>query len=271
MTTPPSGSRPTSSGSGLASGDPLEAVPALDVPLAPSASSMEVLGHAVRDCLAGGVGPVRFIRDDGYVDEVPVALFVDESMGPHEAALLDRCRGEVLDAGCGGGRLALLLQQRGLRVVGLDISPPLVELCRRRGVREVHVGSVWDDPGGPWDTVVLGGNNIGLGVTLQGASRLLRHLAAGLRPGGAVVLSSVDVTRTSDPMHLDYHERNRRAGRPPGMVRMRLQYGAHLGEWFDWLHVSPAELRAVTDAEGLLVEMLDEHPSGAYAAAVTPA
>jgi SAM-dependent methyltransferase len=227
---------------------------------------MEVLGLAVRAFLAGAVTPVRFIRDDGYVDEVPVAFFVDESMGPHEGALLDRCRGEVLDAGCGAGRMALPLLQRGLRVVGVDICPTLVEICQRRGVREARVGSVWDDPGGPWDTVLLGGNNIGLGATLAGAGRLLRHLAAALRPGGAVVLSSVDVTMTADPIHLDYHERNRRAGRPPGMVRMRLQHGDALGDWFDWLHVAPAELRAVA-----AVEVLDERPGGAYAAAVTRA
>ena len=230
---------------------------------------MELLGRAVRDHLEGGVAPLRFLRDDGYVDEQPAAFFVDESLGPHEEALLDRCRGDVLDAGCGAGRLALPLQRGGLRVVGVDISPTLVDVCRQRGVREVRVGSVWDDPGGPWDTVLLGGNNIGLGVTLAGAGRLLRHLAGALRPGGAVVLASVDVTRNYDPMHLAYHERNQAAGRPPGMVRMSLEYGAEQSEWFDWLHLAPAELRAVAEGEGLRVEVLDEHASGSYAAAVT--
>ncbi|MBI5482482.1 MAG: methyltransferase domain-containing protein [Deltaproteobacteria bacterium] len=232
---------------------------------------MEPLGRAVRGHLDGVIAPLRFLRDDGYVDEQSAALFVDEALGPHEAALLERCRGDVLDAGCGAGRLALPLLRRGVRVVGLDVSPTLVDVCRRRGMRAVRVGSVWDDPGGPWDGVLLGGNNLGLGVTLAGAGRLLRHLAAALRPGGAVVLSSVDVTRNADPIHVAYHERNRAAGRPPGMVRLSLGYDGEQGEWFDWLHLSPAELHTVAAGEGLRVELLHEHPSGAYAAAVTHA
>jgi SAM-dependent methyltransferase len=230
---------------------------------------MDLLGRAVGDYLDGVVAPLRFLRDDGYVDEQSAGMFLDEILGPHEMTLLERCRGDVLDAGCGAGRLALPLLERGVPVVGLDISPILVDVCRRRGMRAVQVGSVWDDPGGPWDTVLLGGNNIGLGVTLAGAGRLLRHLATALRPGGGVVLASVDVTRTSDPLHLAYHERNREAGRPPGMVRLSLGYLDEQSEWFDWLHVSPAELGAIAAAAGLRVAVLHEHPSGAYAAAVT--
>ena len=56
-------------------------------------------------------------------------------------------RGRVLDVGCGGGRVCLHLQERALDVVGIDVSPGAIEVCRRRGVRDVRVCSIDDvDP-----------------------------------------------------------------------------------------------------------------------------
>jgi ubiquinone/menaquinone biosynthesis C-methylase UbiE len=40
----------------------------------------------------------------------------------------------VLDVGCGTGRLASALQERGSRVWAVDPSPEMVELARKRGV-----------------------------------------------------------------------------------------------------------------------------------------
>ena len=38
---------------------------------------------------------------------------------------------DVLDAGCGAGPLTIELARRGARVVGVDISPRMIDLCRR--------------------------------------------------------------------------------------------------------------------------------------------
>lgn len=38
----------------------------------------------------------------------------------------------VLDAGCGSGRYAVALAQRGARVTGIDIAPAMLELARAR-------------------------------------------------------------------------------------------------------------------------------------------
>lgn len=230
---------------------------------------MELLARAAAACCAGRPATLGITRDDGYRDELPVELLVEGSLGPHEDALLDWARGEVLDAGCGAGRVALALAEAGRHVTGLDISPALVELCRRRGLSQVRVGSVWDDLGGPWDTILLLGNNLGIGGTPAGAGRLLAHLAAALLPGGAVLLSSIDVTRTSDPVHLRYHEANRRAGRSPGEVRIRLDYEGAESEWYDWLHLAPDELAAQAARVGLRSEVVLALPSGQYGARVT--
>ncbi|GAB2637564.1 class I SAM-dependent methyltransferase [Kribbella swartbergensis] len=39
--------------------------------------------------------------------------------------------GPVLDAGCGPGRLTGLLHERGLQVIGIDLSPGMIEVARR--------------------------------------------------------------------------------------------------------------------------------------------
>jgi ubiquinone/menaquinone biosynthesis C-methylase UbiE len=52
---------------------------------------------------------------------------------PAMLALLGDMRGKrVLDVGCGAGALALALLERGARVMGLEVSPGMAELARRR-------------------------------------------------------------------------------------------------------------------------------------------
>ena len=52
------------------------------------------------------------------------------------ARVLERCgdvRGvSILDAGCGSGRYAVELAQRGARVTGIDLAPAMLELARDR-------------------------------------------------------------------------------------------------------------------------------------------
>jgi len=54
---------------------------------------------------------------------------------PDEPATLDLfaklASGPVLDAGCGPGRVIALLHERGLPVIGVDLSPGMIEVARR--------------------------------------------------------------------------------------------------------------------------------------------
>jgi 2-polyprenyl-3-methyl-5-hydroxy-6-metoxy-1,4-benzoquinol methylase len=69
--------------------------------------------------------------------------------------------GEVLDAGCGSGALALFLSGEGHSVTGVDISEQAIELARRQAAErgssaKFDIGSVLDlsQYAGRFDTVV---------------------------------------------------------------------------------------------------------------------
>jgi cyclopropane fatty-acyl-phospholipid synthase-like methyltransferase len=161
-------------------------------------------------------------------------------------------RGRVLDVGCGAGRVCLHLQERGLDVVGIDISPGAVDVCRRRGVRDVRQCRIEDVDAslGRFDTIVMLGNNFGLFGSLAKARRLLRRFHELTTDGGRIVAETRDVYRTTDPVHLDYHERNRRRGRLPGQTRIRVRYRQLKTPWFDYLMLSHDELKELLAGTG---------------------
>lgn len=73
-------------------------------------------------------------------DEMPVAhLFRSQNEMPLlEQKALSLARGRILDVGAGAGCHALALQQRGMEVKAIDISPLSCEAMRLRGVRDVQ-------------------------------------------------------------------------------------------------------------------------------------
>jgi SAM-dependent methyltransferase len=194
-------------------------------------------------------------RDDGFIDvtQGPSLYLAPFRRWPavHRQAMRF-VRGRALDVGCGGGRVCLHLQERGHDVVGIDISPGAVEVCRRRGVRDVRVCPIEDvdESLGVFDTVVMLGNNFGLFGGAAKAKRLLRRFHRLTSDRGRIVAETRDVYRTDDPSHLAYHERNRLRGRMGGQVRIRVRYREHATPWFDYLMVSQAELEDLLDGTG---------------------
>jgi SAM-dependent methyltransferase len=199
-------------------------------------------------------------RDDGFIEATagPGGYFATvRRWPPAERRGLRYVRGRVLDAGCGAGRVALELQALGHEVVAIDVSPLAVEVARRRGVADARVVAFEDAVPqlGSFDTVVMYGNNFGLFGGHARARRLLRRL----RPAvSRIVASTRNPYGTADPLHVAYHERNRRRGRMPGQLRLRVRYRDAASSWFDYLIVSPEELEALVDGTGWRVERIVE-------------
>ncbi|HEV7958102.1 MAG TPA: class I SAM-dependent methyltransferase, partial [Acidimicrobiales bacterium] len=216
-------------------------------------------------------------REDGFTQvgagpEVYLAPLRDWPAAERQALRL--ARGKVLDVGCGAGRVALALQERGIDVVGLDWSPRAVEAARRRGVHDVRRGSI-DHLGrliAPFDSLVLFGNNFGLFETPDHARELLTDWAVNAKPGTRIFLESTSAYFGGAPgFDRSYYRRNGELGRPPGSARLRYRYEGLTGEWFTWLFVTLGEMRSILRGTGWrFVQALKSDVSEPYVALFEP-
>jgi len=228
-------------------------------------------GNAMWDELHGRAGEEICERDDGFVESVPIAVYFEpfDAWAAATREAMGFVRGRVLDVGVGAGRHALHLQAQGHDVVGIDVSPKALEVCRLRGLEDAR-GCAATQMGpflGPIDTVLMLGNNLGLLANRKRAPWLLERLAGLTSAEARLVGETRDVYATDDPAHLAYHERNRRRGRMAGQVRLRIRYRLHATPWFDYLFVSPDELEElVRPTPWRIHDILSDDPEGQYVA-----
>lgn len=190
-------------------------------------------------------------RDDRYIDRGSEAgtYFRDyRQWSPAERRAIRLARGRVLDIGCGAGRHSLHLQQKGLDVTGIDISPGAVKVSKLRGLSKALVRPIKDVDKfrpGSFDTIILLGNNFGLFGSAGGVRLILKKLYRITAPDARIIAGTRNPYKTDDPNHLQYHRLNRKRGRMAGQIRMRVRFERAVGPWFDYLLVSPEEMEDV--------------------------
>jgi len=194
-------------------------------------------------------------RDDGFVEVASASVYFGDidAWSAGESQAIEMATGRVLDVGAGAGRLTLYLQERGIDATALDVSAGAIEVCRRRGVRQVWHGTLEDLAASSperFDTFAFFGNNLGMIGSTEAAAGWFEALRRLANPGARVIGTTLDPYVTKDPDHLRYHEWNRRRGRMPGHLTVRLRYRAQATPWFDLLWVSIDELRAIVEPLG---------------------
>lgn len=218
---------------------------------------MDIFGKAFRDYLDGDTQAViKVYLDVTEPDELPVAYFFRtyEKMPVWEQIALDACRGKILDAGAGAGAHALALQQKGLEVVALDISPGAVEIMKSRGVKYAVCQDFLQFKEGGFDTLLFLMNGAGMAANLQGLQRLFRHARKWLNPGGQILVESTDLIYLFEeedgsyciPVGNHYY----------GEVVYQLEYKGRKAKPFHWLFVDPDNLTNAAQKEGFSVEFL---------------
>lgn len=225
-------------------------------------SAEDAYGHMLLDALEGAEASEIVERDDGFIesDRFGASLYLAPySKWPsRQRRAMRYVRGRVLDVGCGAGRVALRLQERGYEVVAIDLSPRAIEACKRQGVREARTLSIddVDERLGPFETIVMLGNNFGLFRSRASARRLLRRFHRLTGDAGRILAESLDPYATDDETHLSYQRRNRSRGRMPGQLRIRIRYRDYATSWFDYLIVSPKEMEDLLVGTGWRIHRL---------------
>lgn len=230
--------------------------------------AMKPYGLALIDFYNGDAeATFRIIRDDGYIDLLPVSTFFRVSTDIIiDKIALKNCRGRVLDVGAGTGLHSLYLQSQGLSVCAIDISPEACEIMRKQGLAEVHCVDISDFKAEPFDTLLMLGRSIGMVENLTGLDYFLTDIHRLVKPEGQIIFNSVDVSCTSNPAHLTYHEANRRAGHYIGEIRMNFEYRGIKGPILGWLHVDSEKLAEHAAKAGWFCEILLWEEDGNYLA-----
>lgn len=192
-------------------------------------------------------------RDDNYIDtgsETGTYFTEYQDWSALERRAIELAKGRILDVGCGAGRHALYLQQKGFDVTGIDNSPGAIEVCKLRGLKKAFVRPIADvDKFKPnsFDTIIMLGNNFGLFGSAEQAKTILAKMSRITAREAQIIAGTRNPYKTDDAEHLEYHKLNRKRGRMSGQIRMRVRFGKAVGEWFDYLFVSPEEMESILD------------------------
>jgi len=199
-------------------------------------------------------------RDDGFIDisrGAPDYFLPFKKWPKIEKQAIKFAKGKILDVGAGAGRVSLYLQKRGFAVTAIDNSPLAIQVCKKRGVKQAQVlpfEKISIFKTGSFNTVIMFGNNFGLFGSLKKAKTLLRELHRITTPSALIIAETTDPYKTDDPAHLSYQKLNKKRGRLPGQLRIRIRFRNYVGEWFDYLMVAKEEMKKILKDTGWRVK-----------------
>lgn len=220
--------------------------------------SVDVFGQAMLDYLSGN-NP-QDIRTHSSLDEqdtIPVSyLFRDfKDMPVLEQEALKRCRGEVLDIGCGAGSHSLYLSKKGHSVTSLDASEGAISVCKKRGLNQAVHSELLQYRGKRFDTILLLMNGIGIVGNLKNLDAYFKHLKGLLKPNGQILFDSSDILYMYDeeedggflvPTLNEYY----------GEVSFVLSYKDLTSDPFSWLYVDYNTISRAAQFHGFHCELV---------------
>lgn len=234
--------------------------------------SKDAYGQEVWAFLQGKESYEVVEREDGFIglSEGAPFYFTDFKQWPAiEKEAIKWAKGKVLDIGAGAGRVSLYLQKRGFSCLAIDNSPLAIRVCKKRGVKNAKVlpiEKIETLKKTAFDTIIMFGNNFGLFGSSKKAKKLLKKLAKITSANALILTESNDVYKTDDPVHLSYHKLNKKRGRMVGQLRIRIRFKKYVGDWFDYLIVSPNEMKNILVGTSWTVKKFIKSKEATYVA-----
>lgn len=224
----------------------------------------DIQGRALLDRFLGKEEvPLILHTSYGPPEPMPVDVFFRgiDDFSKLEKLALRYCKGTVLDIGAGAGSFALELQEKGLSVTALEISPLSCKIMQQRGVEQIEEGDFWSYSKGKYDTLLVMMNGIGLAGTLTRLPDFLNKLKELLAPGGQIICDSSDISYL-------YRGGKRPRDRYFGEIDYCYEYEGEKGDWFSWLYVDAPTLSAMCKLVGLKMEVLFRNRYDQYLAKI---
>jgi SAM-dependent methyltransferase len=251
--------------------------------------SQDAYGHQVYDYLKGKRDVAEIVeRDDNFISVSGGAKFyfkeyrdwqdrekkaIQFGGWANQTKFIEyiEANSAVLDFGCGAGRVLLYLQKKGFDVLGIDVSPLAIRVCRMRGLKNARLMPITKVSSklGPFGTLIMFGNNFGLFASRKRARWLLKRFRKLTTAKARIIAESLDPYQTDNSDHLQYHRLNRRRGRMAGQIRIRVRYRKYVTPWFDYLLVSKQEMQTILKGTGwILRRVFTSAKSPAYIAII---
>ncbi len=231
-------------------------------------SDTDIFGQALTDYYQGNYKQditTHISLDETDVLPLPYLFRNYDQMPVLEQIALGLSKGKVLDVGCGAGSHSFFLQNKGLEVTALDISPGAINVCRQRGIQNAVLGDIRSFAGSKFDTILLLMHGIGMAETLANLEPFLLKLRSLLNPGGQILLDSSDIIYMFDqdkdggywiPGNVSYY----------GEVQFITEYQGIKSDPFPWLYLDYQNLNKVADRAHFVVELVREGGHNDYLA-----
>ena len=188
-------------------------------------------------------------------------------MPPLEQKALQLLKGRILDVGCGTGSHSLYLQNKGMEVTAIDTSPGAVEVCQRRGLKDVRHTELLQFKDKDFDTILLLMNGTGIFETLENITEYLQHVKSLLAKNGQILIDSSD---------LQYmYDRSEEGGlwvpsdRYYGELEFTMTYKGVTSTPFLWLYLDECRFAEICASEGLEFEVVARGDNYDYLARIT--